>query len=164
MNNINKHNEARKYLVKDTSNWNKEASALALFLHDLKYHGGDTAVTSYNHYRDLGYSADPVAIYRLRLFSRHPFALIKARDFLGLLTFLLILLVLILLPSTFILPVYFVGHRWKLITPEKIKNTIWGLKSFWWVGAGYFIASFVALMPLPEYINGWINWTTVTAK
>ncbi len=56
MNNLGKHNEARFYLLKDTtaSLWNKSVPALSLFQHDLKYHSADTALASYNSYRDLG--------------------------------------------------------------------------------------------------------------
>jgi CAAX protease family protein len=155
----NRFADARVYLLQDTSNWFKDTPLLALFLHDLKYHGSDTALTSYNYYRDLGYDVDPLALYRLRLFFSHPTASLQARDFIGLLALLLLILCFVILPSVWILPIYFIGHHWKFITPEKVKDTIWGLKSFWWVSTGYFIASVVAYSVSPEYLNSLINDT-----
>ena len=61
--------------------------------------------------------------------------------------------ILCLVPLTWILPVYVIGHRWKFLSAESIRNTHWGLKSVWFVGAGALIASFVSLLNDVEYLN-----------
>ncbi|MCB0401811.1 MAG: CPBP family intramembrane metalloprotease [Flavobacteriales bacterium] len=160
MNNYNRFTEARSYLLKDTSKaWGKSESLLALFTHDLLHHGGDTALTSYNAYRDLGYTSDPVGFYRLKLFFSHPLQAWKARDFLGVLTMLLSFILILLIPSIWILPIYFVGHHWRKITPERVKSTDWGLKSFWIASAAYFLASIIGLSATPEYLYSYFNDT-----
>ncbi|NQY09026.1 MAG: hypothetical protein HRT71_05845 [Flavobacteriales bacterium] len=66
---IEQYLAARTFLVKDTSEaWNKRNASYALYEHDLKYHGGDTALVGYNNFRDFGYGNDPISVYRLRLF------------------------------------------------------------------------------------------------
>jgi membrane protease YdiL (CAAX protease family)/predicted negative regulator of RcsB-dependent stress response len=160
MEGINKFNEARTYLLKDTAMlWDKTKAYFNLFSHDLKYQSANTALLSYNKYRDLGFSKDALAIYRLKLFFKYPLLSWKLRDFLGLLTLVLLLAVLIIIPSIWILPLHFISHRWKLYSAESAKITLWGLKSFWWVSAGYFIASFAASLVSPEYLNSIITWT-----
>ena len=160
MEGIGEFEKARKLRVADTSYyWDKKGSALRLLQHDIKFQPGDSCIKSYNGYREHGYSSDPMALYRLRLFFSHPFLAWKFRDLLGLLTLLLVLTLLILMPSIWILPVYFIGHKWKYIrhvSPEKLD---WGLKSFWWVSAGYLLASFAALLMEPNYLNSFINWS-----
>lgn len=164
MEGVKEYTLARRYLVADTSmNWYREAASLSLFLHDLKHQNGDTCLSSYNAYRELGYSMDPLAIYRLKLFFAYPFLPWKMHDILGLLTMLLLLTLFIILPSIWILPVYFIGHKWKIIDQLKSNETFWGLKSFWWVSSGYLIASFAALLIEPEYLNALINWTDYTS-
>jgi len=156
---IEKYEAAREYLVKDTmKNWYKEMACLNLFLHDLEHQADSLCLESYNAYRDLGYSTDPLAIYRLKLFFAHPILIWKSRDFLGLFTFLIVLIVLILIPSIWILPVYTIGHKWNIVDKFSHIDLTWGLKSFWWISAGYLIASFISLFAEPEAIYSLFNW------
>lgn len=149
---------AREYLVRDTAMlWDKEAAAFNLFEHDLKYHAADTCLTSYNTYREQGYSADPIGLYRLKLFFKHPFLSWKARDLLGLVALLILVILLIIVPSVWILPVYFIGHRVRKRPIELSEDSRWGLKSFWWVSAAYLVASFIGLLFEPEYLNSLVN-------
>ena len=160
MENIKEYALARKYLVADTSkNWNHDEASLRLFLHDMQYQNGDTCIGSYCAYRAFGYASDPLAIYRLKLFLRHPFLPWKMHDILGLMTLLLVIILLILAPSIWILPVYFIGHKWKIIDQIRTDEFTWGLKSFWWISSGYLIANFAAQLINPEYINSLIART-----
>jgi len=155
---IGEHDLSRKYLVADTSkNWDKSGAIRKLLEHDFKYQNGDSCIKTYHKYRDLGYSADPLGIYRIKLLFSHPFQALNFRDILGLLTLLLAFLIFLLIPSVWILPVYFIGHNWKLINQEKIKKTLWGLKSFWIISSGYLLASFVALLVDPDYLYSSLN-------
>lgn len=156
---IKKYEAAREYLVKDTvKNWYKEKASLNLFLHDLEHQADSLCLQSYNAYRELGYSTDPLAIYRTKLFFAHPFLTWKGRDFIGLFTFLIVLIVLILIPSIWILPVYTIGHKWNIVDKFSHIDLTWGLKSFWWISAGYLIASFISLFAEPEEIYSLFNW------
>lgn len=155
---IKQYPTARTFLLKDIDNyWDKEAAALKLFLHDFNYHGADTALMSYNQYREFGYNKDPLALYRLKLFFAHPTLKWNFRDFLGIITLLLITIALILLPSTWILPIYFIGHHWKLMDRNLPHNFEWGLKSFWWISSGFLMASFLSTCIFPESIYATIN-------
>ncbi|WP_103864653.1 type II CAAX endopeptidase family protein [Aquimarina sp. I32.4] len=157
---IEEYTLAREYLVADTiNNWNNDAAQLNLFLHDLKFQNSDDCIDSYNAYRDNGYAMDPLCIYRLKLFFTHPFLSWKIHDILGLSSLLLLFLLFIILPSIWILPVYFIGHKWKIINHSPSTDYTWGLKSFWIVSSGFLLASFASLLVEPEALNSWINWT-----
>lgn len=158
MEGIGEFNVARGYLVADTStSWNKKTTLLNLFLHDLKHHSGDTCLSSYDAYRELGYTSDPFAAYRLKLFVSYPLLLWKPHDLLGVLATILLLIIFVLIPYFWILPVYFIGHHWKIVDRSNQETYQWGLKSFWWVSSGYFIASFAATYLKPEYLNWLVN-------
>ncbi len=149
---------ARKYLVADTSKtYGKENARQRLFLHDLKYQSGAQCLSSYNAYRDLGYSIDPVGIYRLRLSFSHPFEPWQFRDILGLIALKATLLLLMVIPFIWILPLYFIGHYMNFISGKKAYISLWGLKAFWFVSAGFLIASFVATWIEPGYLYSLVN-------
>ncbi|MBI3260352.1 MAG: CPBP family intramembrane metalloprotease, partial [Ignavibacteriae bacterium] len=165
MEGVGEYNVARGYLVADTStSWNKKNTLLNLFLHDLKYHSGDTCLSSYDSYRELGYTSDPFAAYRLKLFISYPLLPWKFHDFLGALATVFLLIVFILIPYFWILPLYFIGHRWKIVDRSTPDTFIWGLKSFWLVSSGYFIASFAATLIKPELLNWLVNVKSYSAS
>lgn len=144
---------ARKYLVADTAtNWNKEASVRQLLIHDLKYQSGAQSLATYNAYRDYGYMTDPLGIFRLTLFISHPLQPWKFRDILSLISLHGTLLLLIIIPFLWILPIYFIGHHLNLISRQKAYELNWGLKAFWFVSAGYLIAAFASHCIEPEYL------------
>jgi membrane protease YdiL (CAAX protease family) len=144
--------------VADTSqNWNKETALRNLLIHDLKYQGGSVCIDTYNDFRDSGYTVDPIAIYRLKLFFSHPFQAWKFRDIPGMLCFIASIILLLILPFIWILPVYFIGHKWGWISRKKFYESIWGLKIFWIVSFGYLIASFLSVAAQPEYFYSLFN-------
>jgi len=153
------YDEARTYLLKDTADaWRTQKAIKRLFLHDMAYQPGDSALVSYNALRDLGFENDPLCIYRLKLFVKHPGLGWRIRDLMGLLYLLAIVAVLILLPSCWILPLHFIGHRWKLFQHLEESQFNWGLKSFWWLSAGDLLAQFASLWTYPEYLNSLAIW------
>ena len=84
---IEKYSIAREYLVRDTVDaWNQESTRLKLFIHDVKYQNTRKSLESYNAYRNLGYTTDPMSLYRLKIFFQNPFLPWKAHDFLGIIT------------------------------------------------------------------------------
>ena len=155
---VGEYEMARKYLLADTSkNWDKKNALKNLLIHDLSHKDGSTCIKTYNEFRDLGYSVDPLEIYRLKLFISHPLEPWKLRDIFGLITLLVIFLILILLPSLWILPIFFVGIHWNLIESKKSFESLWGLKMFWTISVAYLIASFIPYMTEPDYLYSLFN-------
>jgi uncharacterized protein len=155
---VGEYDYARKYLIADTSkNWDKKTALRNLLIHDLKHQNGTICIGTYNKYRDFGYSMDPLAIYRLKLFFLHPISAWKLRDILGIMTLVLVLIVLISIPSIWILPVYFIGHNWNFLTRKKLFESQWGLKMFWFVSAGYLVATLFSVIAVPEYLYSLLN-------
>ncbi len=149
---------ARNCLVSDTGmEWRKETSIRNLLIHDLKYESGDKCIESYNKYRDLGFLKDPLGIYRLKIFFSHPLQPLSFRDVLAILLFIVAILLLVLIPSIWILPVYFIGHKWNFLSRAKAFDSEWGLKSFWFISFGYLFASFVTFFAEPEALNAFFS-------
>lgn len=154
---VEQYELARTYYIKDTSDtWDESNAILNLFKHDLKYQSSELATQSYNAYRDLGFDHDPLAIYRIHLLIYHPSAGWSFRDAGGILLLLLIIALLILIPSIWVLPVYSIGHYYKIKPKFNLGNN-WGLKAFWYVSAAYWLASLFSLFPTPEDINYYFN-------
>jgi membrane protease YdiL (CAAX protease family) len=156
---------ARKCLVSDTAtNWQKETSIRNLLIHDLKYENGAKCIDSYNKYRDLGFSNDPLGIYRLKVFFSHPVQPWTFRDVLAILFFIIVILLLALIPSIWILPVYFIGHKWNFLSRAKPFESDWGLKSFWFISFGLLFASFITFFVEPELVNSIFNSSNYVAE
>ena len=150
---VGEYEMARKYLLADTSKkWDKKRSLKNLLNHDIAHKDGSTCLKTYNEFRNFGYAVDPLGNYRLKLFISHPLLAWKLRDILGLVTLLLLFIILIILPSIWILPIYFIGTHWNLINSKKSFETLWGLKMFWIVSAAYLIASVIAYFAEPDYL------------
>ncbi len=158
---IGKLGKAREYLVADTSvYWDKSEAYLNLFIHDLNYHSKDTCLTTYNAYRTLAFANDPLSLYRLKIFFKYPSLSWEWRDIAGILLMLLILTLLVALPLIWLLPVYVIGHRWKIFSLDKGFGSGWGLKHFWWISVVYLLASFFSLAVLPESIKAYFDTAT----
>ncbi len=144
---------ARIYLVSDTAiSWDKNGALLNLLLHDLKYANGKQALVTYNQFRDIGFKVDPLGLYRVRVLLKSPFQLFKWRDVLSIIIFLLLIGLLFLIPSIWILPIYFIGHYWNFKNKPKTTPIFWGLKNFWWISFGYLFANFCSFLMAPDII------------
>jgi uncharacterized protein len=149
---------ARAQLVLDTANlWPKRTSHLSLFLHDLQHQPADTALATYNAFRLLAYSNDPLALHRLRLFAKAPALPWAWRDLLGLGALLLVLMGIVWLPSMWILPIYVAGHRWARLNGVAVPGANWGLKAFWWASSAYLLATLATLFAEPESLQQWLD-------
>lgn len=147
-----KYDLARLYLLRDTAlTWSKETTLKNLLVHDLKYHETDTCIKTYNEYRNLGYSVDPLAFYRLKIFLADPTLQWKLRDFPGLFTLIAVILLLLIIPPLWILPIYSAGIYWNLKSKKKLYESVWGLKWFWIVSFGYLFTSIIVGISVPEY-------------
>lgn len=146
------HETAREYLVKDTSMYYKKEVALKqILLHDFKYGNITDSAKIYNEYRDFGFKADPLGIYRIKLFFHQPSLPWKFRDTLGILVLILTILSFVIIPYIWILPVYFIGTYWGYKTKNKENKTYWGLKAFWFISFGYLLASLIGPLFCTEY-------------
>ena len=155
---LGQYDLARTYLVADTlKSWNKERSVKTLLIHDLKYQNGEKCSETYNEFRDLGFSMDPLGLFRLKLFFSHPFQPWRFRDILGIFCLVVVFFVLVLVPSVWILPVYFAGHHWNLIPRPGPFESSWGLRAFWFVSYGYLAASAFAFLTEPDYLYSLLN-------
>ncbi|MBP1673249.1 MAG: hypothetical protein H6Q25_1064 [Bacteroidetes bacterium] len=144
---------ARVYLVSDTAiSWDKNGALLNLLIHDLKYGSGKQAIVTYNQFRDIGFKVDPLGLYRVRVLLKNPFLLFKWRDVISIIIFLLIVGLLFLVPSFWILPIYFIGNYWNFKNKPKTSPTFWGLKNFWWISFGYLFANFCSFLMAPDII------------
>jgi uncharacterized protein len=149
---IGDYNLSRKYYLRDTlQSWNKEIAFKNLLIHDLKYQSGDTCIDTYNQYRSIGYNVDPLSLYRLKLFITDPTQPWKSRDILGLITFIGVAILLIIIPSVWILPIYFIGNYWNFLHKEKSSKIHWGLKWFWLISFGYLLSSLIVGIFNPNY-------------
>ena len=155
---IGQYELARKYLVADTSkSYNKKNALIRLLNHDIKYQDGSKSIASYNALRDLGYSSDPIVFYRLKVFFSHPTQPWGLRDLLGIISLLALLAILIIIPYVWILPVYFVGKRFKFLSPKNAYESNWTLKAFWFVSIGYLFASLFACIIEPGELYSIFN-------
>ena len=153
-----KYESAREYLASDTSKiYGKKDALLRLLNHDLKFQDASKSIATYNAFRDLGYSSDPINLHRLKLFFYHPTLPWKFRDLLGLITFLALLVIIIIIPYIWILPIYFSGMRFKFLSPKNAYESNWTLKAFWFVSIGYLIASLFTAVIEPEELYSVFN-------
>ena len=149
---------AREYLVADTAeSWDKEGAVRDLLRYDLKHQDGSVCYESYNNLRDFGYLTDPIGLYRIKLFFLHPFQPWKFRDIIGILSLLVLLGLLAVIPYIWILPIHYLGKASGSALRKKPYEPAWGLKMFWFVSAGYLIASLFASVAEPETLYTLVN-------
>jgi uncharacterized protein len=145
--------EAREYLVKDvaTSTWKQELPLRRLFLYDLDYGLIDSASVSYRKFTDLNYWSDPIGLYRIRLFANAPLLRWTMNDCLRIGFLLLLLMVLLIIPYMWILPIHYIGAYYKSKGMELPANEFrWGLRHFWIV-CGVWLIVDVLVLAITDY-------------
>lgn len=151
--NVGQYDLARTFLVADTVlSWQKEISIRNLLIHDLKFQDGKKCIDSYNKYKELRFSNDLLGIYRLKIFFSHPLQPWTFKDIISVLLLLIVFILMVFIPSIWILPVYFIGHKWNFLSRTKPFISIWGLKSFWFVSFGFLFATFTTLFIEPDLL------------
>lgn len=138
--------EARAYLLTNAEkSWNKEEAYEKLFFHDLNFNS-DSALTSYNHLRDLGFHTDPMGRHRLALLFNDPWEGWKIRDLGGFAILLLAISFLIIIPYIIILPIHYAGMHLNLNKIDRGEIFRWRLKSFWFICSAYLLSAFISTM------------------
>ena len=91
------------------------------------------------------------------MFLLHPTQAWQFRDLLGLISLLAVLAMLIIIPYMWILPIYFVGKRFKFLSNKNAYESAWNLKRFWFVSCGFLFASLFACVVEPGMLYSIIN-------
>ncbi len=138
---------ARNYLVKDTLyEWNKEKSINKLLEHDLSFSDRKTALNIYRKAEQYSFYNDFFGIDRLRLFFKGEVTNLTFTDVIHVLIFIFSLLLILIIPYLWVLPVHFIGNK---LLKNKIKSVIpfnWDLKHFWLISFVYILISFLLLL------------------
>ena len=150
--------EAREYLVKDLNESYDQSSALhKLFAYDYKYSPADTALVTYKALIRENFWNDAFGKYRLMMAFRTPFEGWSANDMLKLLLFLLAIIVFLILPYLWILPLHYVSGHFKINAISSLPNAHWGLKAFWLISSAILILDFTVMLVFSykDLIGSW---------
>lgn len=104
------YKEARTYLVQNAhGEYSELAAKRKLFSYDLQYSPVDSARYSYEKLVKENFWADPLGFYRLQLFVHAPLLPWHVLDVLRVSLILLLILVILVWPYVWILPIYYAG-------------------------------------------------------
>lgn len=150
--------EARPYLIKEISrsSWNNLADRYRLLDFDLKYGEADSAKVSYQRFTEDNFWNDPIGIARLRLFIKAPLAPVTYFDFFRILLLLASVLLFLIIPYIWILPIHYIGGYLKSRKGETESTSVdfrWGLRHLWVAFSLYFIITFV--------VSAFFNYPTI---
>ena len=105
--------EAREFLVKDlNSSYNRSSSLHKLLTYDYKYSPADTALATYNKLTEESFLNDAFGRYRFMMIFRTPLRGWAITDLLKLLLFALVVLVLLIVPYLWVLPLHFISNHY----------------------------------------------------
>lgn len=127
--------EARAYLLKDYKDggsWNADEALHALLQYDLTYGSADSARFTYRRLIDASFFNDPVGLFRLRLIAKDPLMGWTVGDVGRVLLFVVLVIVLLIVPYLWILPIHHLGNYLKQkgkITDDATFR--WRLRHFW---------------------------------
>ncbi|MGB3468608.1 MAG: type II CAAX endopeptidase family protein [Cyclobacteriaceae bacterium] len=136
--------KAREFLLRELDKSYYQSESLHQLLDfDFRHSPADTIMATYEKLMDEGWANDAFGKYRMKLLTVKPFSGWRFTDLWKMLIFSLILIVLFILPYTWILPLYYLSHRYfknrKIILPE----TTWGLKDFWLISSAILLIQFL---------------------
>lgn len=141
---LGRTDEAREYLREAAGNdWNKRKALEEVFLFDLEYSSPDSLVVSYNEMRDYGFWADPFGVYKAKMIFEKGVTSFKFRDVIPIFSFIVLILICVLIPYLWILPIYSFG-KWRndqgiIRVPFDQR---WDLKHFWYLSSLFLAVSF----------------------
>jgi len=156
----NETEKARSYLVSDTlATWGKSSALQKLLNHDIKYSSTQVALTSYKRMQEEDYYDDFFGIKQLQIFFKNP---LKGLSWIGIThiyLLLLLLIVLFIIPSVWVLPIYSLNKYFKWTYKGK---PLWNLKHFWLISFMYlFVQVLVTFVYYyQETINNYFSVTS----
>ncbi|MBD8489298.1 CPBP family intramembrane metalloprotease [Echinicola sp. CAU 1574] len=141
-----KYAEAREFLLKDLSEaYYSSASLHQLFAYDYKHSPADTTLTTYSQLNSASFLNDAFGKYRFMMFTIAPFSAWDIYDLIKLLIFILSIILLIILPYLWILPIHYISNYFKIKEVTTSLNGVrWGLKDFWIISAAVMLIEFAA--------------------
>ena len=142
---LDRFEEARSYLLAASNNyWEKRKVLEKLFEFDLEHSPPDTVLSTYNLMRNEGFMADPFGVFKFRMFLRSGVFSPGLSDVLFLVSYTVIILLALLIPYFWIVPVYALG-KWKFEDTggREVYDTRWDLKHFWIISSMVLLASFI---------------------
>jgi membrane protease YdiL (CAAX protease family) len=132
------YKEARTFLAKNAvGEYSEVAAKRKLFQYDLQYSPVDSARVSYEKLVHENFLADPLGFYRLQLFLHAPMLPWQLPDILRVLLIFLFIVVVLVWPYIWILPIHYVSNYYKgrgmtlPATPFR-----WTLRHFWYMCSG----------------------------
>lgn len=129
---LQQYDIARSYLVKDTvKEWRKATVLSEIVNFDLKHSNAEKALISYRASQKENFYDDFWGVKRFKIFLKAPFLAVNLNDFLCVFIFLGTVLVLFVLPYVLVLPIQFLGNKFKLKPMELKVPFNWNLKHFW---------------------------------
>ena len=133
-----KYDDARISLVNDTiDEWSKTRTIQKLLHHDIAFSSKEVALITYKRMQEESYYDDFFGFKRIRIFLKNPFGNFSTRGFSHLLWLFILLIILVILPYMWILPIKSLSQffDWKFKG-----GNYWGLKHFWWISFVYLVA------------------------
>lgn len=139
---LERYDEARSFLLEASdTEWGKRKALEELLKYDLQYSSKDTSVVSYTNMRAEGFLSDPFGVYRIKLLYKKKVLWLGFSDLLPIISFIGLLLLVLLIPYLWILPIYSFG-KWKdTYTNENIFLDRWQIKHFWYFCSLFLFAS-----------------------
>lgn len=140
--------EARTYLLEDlNSSYFKTTALHSLFLFDYDHSPKDSVLNTYKKLIADDFHNDTFGKYRFMMIFKTPFQAWKLNDALKLIFFLLLMIILVIIPYAWILPIHFISQRFAIINPSPaLQASKWSLTDFW------IISSFVMIIEVLAWI------------
>ena len=146
--------EARGFLMKEVEAsgvWNASKPLRKLLLYDIRYGSADSAQQNYRKLVGQDFYNDVFGIYRMRMIAKAPLMGWTLVDGAHILLFLLLLVLVVVMPYLWILPIHYYGvyrrQQGKLF-PEPTFQ--WGLRHLW-IASSIWLASDVLALLFFDY-------------
>jgi len=165
MTKLNNFKEARIFLIRDTvQEWNKIEKIQKLLDHDMSYSDPEVALLTYRRLQRLNSYNDFLGVKRLSIFVNKPLLNWKATELFHVLLVVMSLMVLLIIPYLWVLPVYSLGVFLKSKNKKTVSklNSKWNIKHFWMISFLYVLINYLVVLIYyyQEYINYYFEIVT----
>jgi len=157
------HEKARPLLLKQLDrNFSKDESYHKMFLYDYKHSPADSTLASYEGLMESNFWNDPLGKYRLKMMLKKPFSGWAFNDIYKILLSALLILLIVFIPSIWILPIHYASNYFKFSPSRSLFNSRWNLKSFW-IFSSLYLLLFIGIDYIFNYdvvILSWLGYYT----
>lgn len=152
------HEKARPLLLKQLDqNYSKDEAFHRMFLFDYKHSPADSVLQSYKGLIESNFWNDPLGKYRLKMMLKKPFSGWAFNDIYKFLLCALLLLLIVFIPSIWILPIHYASNYFNFSSTRSLINSRWNLKSFWLFSSLYLLL-FVGMDYIFNYDIVTLSW------